>query len=90
MRLSRFTWLRGGAVALGLLGALLLIDAAMVLVDVLPKRPASGASDIAHWQSELIITFTMVFVPGVAAMVVASVLWLRSRHAHREEHTDAA
>jgi len=90
MSISRFTRLQKVAAALGALGALLLIDAVMVLVDVLPQRPASGASDVAHWRSELAVTFSIVFVPGIAAIVAASVLWLRSRRARREEHTNAA
>ena len=73
-----------------LVGALLLVDAVMVLVDVLPQRPSSGASDVAHWRSELAITFTVVFVPGVIAIVGAAMLWARSRRAHSEEHTNAA
>ena len=90
MSISRFTGLQGVAVALGALGALLLIGALMVLVDVLPQRPASGASEVAHWRSELAVTFAVVFVPGIAAIVAASVLWLRSRRSHRKEHTNAA
>jgi hypothetical protein len=90
MKISRFSWPRGGAVALGLFGALLLTDAVMVLVDVLPQRPVSGSSDIAHWRSELMVTFGIVFVPGVSALVGALLLWLRSRNAHKEERANAA
>ena len=87
MSSSRFIWRRGWAVVLGLLSVLLLTDAFMVLVDVLPKRPSSGASDIAHWRSDLVITFSIVFVPGVAALLGALALWRRSQ---REEPTNAA
>ena len=75
---------------LALVGALLLIDAAMVLIEVLPQRPSVGTSEIAHWRAELIITFAFVFIPGIVATIGAAILLVRSRRICGEEHTNVA
>ena len=85
MKTGRFGYRRGLAFGLVLLGLWLLLDATMVLVDVLPTLLSSGPSEFGHGYQELLTTFFVVFVPGGVAVLGAAKLWKRSEDAHLDK-----
>ena len=68
---------RAIATTLAILGAWLLISSAVVLVEA-PWDEVLGGSNAAGARVELLITFTVVFVPGAAMLAAAVVKWIRS------------
>jgi hypothetical protein len=68
---------RAIATTLAILGAWLLISSAVVLVEA-PWDEVLGGSNAAGARVELVITFTVVFVPGAAMIAAAIIKWIRS------------
>jgi len=69
---------RAIATTLAILGAWLLISSAIVLVEAPWEEVLGGGSNAAGARAELLITFTVVFVPGAAMLAAAVVKWTRS------------
>ena len=88
---KRFSWRRLLAVFLGLIGAWGLFDAVMLVVTVIPERPADAHfmppwND--HWWSEFIMTVGLVTIIGSIALWGAKRLW-RLPVRHDENYTNA-
>ena len=69
---------RAIATTLAILGAWLLISSAIVLVEAPWEEVLGGGSNAVGARGELLIAFTVVFVPGAAMIGAAVVKWIRS------------
>lgn len=76
----KMSWVRFSSILSAILGSLCLLDAFVLLITVLPKKPVAAHfmppwKD--HWWSDLIVTFSLVFITGALLIWAAWWLWRR-------------